>query len=142
MIIKTEQYLGGLQGKRLSSSAQLSARLDSSIESRDSFFARTLAWWNETILKFTASLAPRSTPYNVLVTSHGGFINTLVKGLVRSGKARCKEGVVIWQCPNSSITVIEVALNNNIGVVVKYGDVAHLLEEKAVETNADEVELG
>jgi broad specificity phosphatase PhoE len=129
--------MGELQGKRFSSTG---AGFDSNLESGGAFAARTVAWWNQSIVQPTASLAPRSIPYHVLVTTHGGFIGTLVKTLIRSGKAKCDKGVVIWKCLNSSITVIEIESNGK-GVVVKYGDIAHLVEKKVVETNADEVKI-
>lgn len=101
--------------------------------------ARTIAWWNKSILQRTASLPPKGTPYRILVVSHGGFIGTLVHGLINSRKAECAEGVVLGPCYNTSVSVIET--KDRKGTVVMYGNISHLGEEHVMETNADEVRV-
>lgn len=129
--------MGELQGKLLLPSARLVT--DNTIETGTAFTTRATSWWNQRALHRTASFPPRDTPYHILVVTHGGFIRTLVKNLIQSRKARCDEGVVIWKCFNSSVTIIEVG-NDRKGIIMKYADISHLgAMADVVESNADEV---
>jgi broad specificity phosphatase PhoE len=136
--------MGDMQGKSAQALAglKLAASADKTVESGAFFAARAVTWWNQTILQRTASHPLKDYPYHILVTSHGGFITTLVKTLTQSRKAKCAPGVVVWHCVNSSITIIEVDERQQ-GIVVRYGDASHLNEEleSAVESNADEVQV-
>lgn len=90
---------------------------------------RAIKWWKGTMLKYAASL-PASTdgdtgPAFVLAVSHGAFINALVGGLVGARHVRCEKGVKVGgHLGNTAICEIEV--EGRKGVVLRYGDVAHL----------------
>ncbi|KAJ7735277.1 phosphoglycerate mutase-like protein [Mycena maculata] len=136
-----ERFCGDLQGKKGGAGFKMAAAVDETVEPAEAFAARAVGWWKTAILQRTLGLPPREVAYNVLVTSHGGFINTLVRALIGSRKVRCAPGVVLASVPNSSVTVIEVE-RDGVGTVVQFGDVAHLtpkLEREMVETNVDEV---
>ena len=117
--------MGELEGKRARKGVELVAKVDENLETAVAFNLRALSWWNDNILKFLGSIDSLEEPRNILVTTHGGFIVTLVKGLIGCKKARCGEGVVIWKCLNTSVSVLEV-LEDRTAVVVQYGDVTHL----------------
>jgi len=137
--------MGDLQGKPLSAAARLSENPttmpsvseNSSIEKTELFAGRTIKWWNTSILQYLSNLPARDTPYEVLIVSHGGWIATLVRTLVNSRKLKIAEGIAIGECPNVSVTRIEMEDNRN-GTVTKYGDISHLVG-KVVQTNADEL---
>lgn len=135
------QCFGDLQGKSSSSAGfRLVVSADETVEPAEVFAARVVGWWKKAIMQRTLALPPREGAHNVLVTSHGGFIGTLVRTLIGSGKARCAPGVVIATVPNSSVTIIEVE-RDGLGTIVQFGDVGHLtqkLEEEMMETNVDE----
>lgn len=133
-----KQYMGEIQGKPMTAGIKLVSAVDETIETGTAFGARAMGWWNRWILQKIDSLEPRTEPYHILATSHGGLIGTLVNNLVHSRKAKCGPGVVIYKCFNSSVTIIEVGQDRK-GVIVQYSDVSHL-QERAVEKNADEVE--
>jgi probable phosphoglycerate mutase len=118
--------MGELEGKRARKGArkgaELVAKVDTNLETMVAFNMRAVSWWNDNIL---GSIDALEEPRNILVTTHGGFIVTLVKGLIGCKKARCGEGVVIWKCLNTSVSVLEV-LEDRTAVVVQYGDVTHL----------------
>ncbi|KAJ7161500.1 phosphoglycerate mutase-like protein [Mycena crocata] len=138
-----ERFLGDLQGRKISAGLKLATAADPTVEPEAAFAARAIGWWKKAILQRTLALPARETaPYNVLVMSHGGFIGVLVRTLIGSGKARCAPGVVVMSLRNSSVTIVEVE-SDKLATVVQFGDVAHLtekLEEKMVDTNADEVD--
>ncbi|KAF8809107.1 phosphoglycerate mutase-like protein, partial [Phlegmacium glaucopus] len=120
-----ERYMGELEGKRARKGTALVASVDQKIETAVAFSQRAVTWWNNNILGSTIDGENLTEPRNILVTTHGGFIVTLVRGLIGSKKARCGEGVVIWKCLNTSVSVLEV-MEDETAVVVQYGDVAHL----------------
>jgi len=117
-----ERYMGELEGKRVRKGVALIAKVDKNFETGVAFNLRAVSWWNQNILGSTIN---GENPRNILVTTHGGFIVTLVRGLIENKKARCGEGVVIWKCLNTSVSVLEV-FEDKTTVVVQYGDVAHL----------------
>ena len=135
--------MGDLQGKPLSPAARLSENPttmlseNSSIEKTELFAGRTIKWWNTSILQYLWNLPARDTPYEVLIVSHAGWIETLVRTLVNSRKLKIAEGISIGECPNVSVTRIEMEDNRN-GTVTKYGDISHWVG-KVVQTNADEL---
>lgn len=124
--------MGELEGKRARKGVELVARVDQKLESATAFNRRAMTWWDTNILGTMNEAEPR----NVLVTTHGGFIMTLVKALIRSKKARCGEGIVIWKCLNTSVSVLEV-LEDKSAVIVQYGDVAHLRIPRVVNESHD-----
>jgi probable phosphoglycerate mutase len=126
--------MGELEGKRARKGVTLVAKVDKNLETTVAFNLRAVSWWNENILGSINSL---EEPKNILVTTHGGFIVTLVRGLIGCKKARCGEGVVIWKCLNTSVSVLEV-LEDRTAVVVQYGDVTHLGHSDISESNPDE----
>jgi len=121
-----ERFMGELEGKQARKGMALVAKVDQKLETAIAFNLRAVSWWNNQILGTAIDHGENSTePRNILVTTHGGFIVTLVRGLIGSKKARCGEGVIIWKCLNTSVSVLEV-LENKTAVVVQYGDVTHL----------------
>lgn len=66
------------------------------------------------------------------------MISTLVRNLLGSRKIRAAAGVVVVECKNASVTVIELHCGSGKGILTRYGDVAHLVD-RVVETNADEL---
>ncbi|KAJ6531210.1 histidine phosphatase superfamily [Mycena capillaripes] len=140
-----ERFLGDLQGTKIGGEGNRERTMlgDGTVERGEAFSARAVGWWKKAILQRTRALPPRETAYNVLVTSHGGLINALVRSLIGSGKARCAPGVVITPCRNTSVSIIEVELGDAPATIVQFGDVAHLAQdEMAVDTNADEAVSG
>ncbi|KAJ7706979.1 histidine phosphatase superfamily [Mycena rosella] len=139
-----ERFMGDLQGKKPEGGLKYAAAQDATVEPAEAIVARAVGWWTKAILQRTLALPPRDTPYNVLVTSHGGWIGALARTLVGSGKARCAEGVVIVSCRNTSVAIVEME-SNGVSTIVQYGDVKHLaeLDEKRevgmVQRNVDEV---
>jgi len=117
-----ERYMGELEGKRARKGASLVAMVDQKLETAVAFKRRAVSWWNQNILGSTIN---EENPRNILVTTHGGFIVTLVRELIENKKAWCGEGVVIWKCLNTSVSVLEV-FEDKTAVVVQYGDVTHL----------------
>ena len=116
--------MGGLEGARARKGLALIAKVDKNIETAVAFNLRAVSWWNANILE-SINGDSLEEPRNILVTTHGGFIGSLVRGLIGCKKARCGEGVVIWKCLNTSVSVLEV-LEDKTAVVVQYGDVTHL----------------
>ena len=119
--------MGELEGKRARKGVALVAKVDKNLETAVAFNLRAVSWWNANILGSMINEDSESfeEPRNILVTTHGGFIVTLVRGLIGCKRARCGEGVVIWKCLNTSVSVLEV-LEDRTAVVVQYGDVTHL----------------
>ena len=117
--------MGELEGKRARKGVALVAKVDKSLETAVAFNLRAVSWWNANILESMMNGDSLEEPRNILVTTHGGFIVTLLRGLIGCKKARCGKGVVIWKCMNTSVSVLEV-LEDRTAVVVQYGDVTHL----------------
>ncbi|TFK42375.1 phosphoglycerate mutase-like protein [Crucibulum laeve] len=134
-----ERYMGSLQGSSMAPGARMVSAVDETVENGSEFVKRGVRWWNRRIVDYARSLPPRETPYNILVVSHGGFIGTLTRNLIESRKVKCAKDVVIWKCFNTSISIIELGENGK-GTLLQYGGIAHL-EDKAVESNADEVDV-
>ncbi|KAL0946555.1 hypothetical protein HGRIS_012760 [Hohenbuehelia grisea] len=136
-----EANMGKLQGLNLAQRAQLLAKpnekVDLGIESDKSMSQRAEGWWKQSIVQLLDSLPARDEPYRILVVSHGGFIGTLVKKLLRSGQAKCGQGVLIYRIFNASITEIEAG-GGSKALIVRYGDIGHLDGQKLVEQNVDE----
>lgn len=130
--------MGDMQGKPVQIKQPGVAR-DPMIESGAFFAARAETWWMKYILDSTANLPRKTEPYQILVTTHGGFIGTLVRALLHSRRARCADGIVVQRCFNTSVTIIDVEEGGK-GVVMQYGDISHLeeLANGAVEKNVDE----
>lgn len=131
------QYLGELQGKSVCT--KMSSSRDSTMESAADVVRRAVLWWNSVIVRYLTSLPLREdgTAHQILITSHGGFILSLVRALVAGRKVKLRKGVVVGRCLNSSVTVIEFGERMG-GTLVKFGDVGHLKGALTVETNADE----
>ncbi|KAF8965288.1 phosphoglycerate mutase-like protein [Flammula alnicola] len=131
-----ERFMGDLEGTSGKwAKLVLATGADQSIETSAAFSQRAMAWWKERILGHVLDTRPDDgEEVNVLVTSHGGWITTLVRDLIGARKAQCGEGVMVSGCFNASVSVIEVKENKK-GVVVAYGDIQHLSD--ALEFNAD-----
>jgi probable phosphoglycerate mutase len=132
------QGMGDMEGKPgRTKGAKLALAHDETIETAAEFSHRVVGWWKRVILGQVLSRQKGSNAIGVLVATHGGVITTLTRELVGSRKVRCGDGVIIWQCMNASITVIEVDEDGQ-GELVRFGDVAHLQETEApIASNAD-----
>ncbi|KAF9469299.1 phosphoglycerate mutase-like protein [Collybia nuda] len=140
-----ERDMGDMQGKSAQAlkGVRLVVSTDRTVESGPFFAARAVTWWNRTILQRTESLSQEDHPQHILVTSHGGFIATLVQTLIQSRKLNSAPGIVIWGCVNSSVTIIEVNEKQK-GVVIQYGNTSHLEGanlDNVVEENVDETQV-
>ncbi|KAF9446338.1 phosphoglycerate mutase-like protein [Macrolepiota fuliginosa MF-IS2] len=131
-----ERFMGELQGQ-VSGKTRLSGQ-DSEVETGPAFAKRAMAWWRKEVVEYTASLPPRTNPYNILVVSHGGFIGTLMRSLIQSGGLRPEKGVVVGHCPNASVSLIE--WSGRKGKLVQYGDASHL-STGPLGHNADEIRI-
>lgn len=133
--------MGGFEGLKSGEGRAKGAATDSSVELSSAFSKRLLGWWNRTILQSTLA-KPREDgeALNVLITTHGGVIGALILELVGSRKIKRSAGVEVSRCMNASVTVVELDSNKK-GLLVKYGDVAHLkgLDVLGVQYNADEI---
>ncbi|KAF9053079.1 phosphoglycerate mutase-like protein [Panaeolus papilionaceus] len=129
-----ERFMGALQGEHFRRFKTTDPETQRTIETTASFKKRAIGWWNKTIVPNAKRYGEGDGVKNVLVTSHGGFITTLVHGLIGSRKAECGVGVTLGQCKNTAICVIDVD-DCGKGVVLEYGNVQHL--DSAVELNAD-----
>lgn len=131
------KYFGDLQG---TAGTRFALASDShAIERADAFNSRATNWWNNTLLPYLSSQPQRDSPYEILMMSHGGFIGTLVRSLIKEKQLSKPEGVFIGQCFNVSVTKIEME-DNQKGEVVQYGGLSHLLgvKQTVIESNADE----
>lgn len=130
--------MGGLQGKTQIARTQATA-VNEKLESGALFAARAETWWLKDVLTSTASL-PSTTPYHILVISHGGFIGTLMRSLIHGKKVSCAPGVVVQRCLNTSVTIVDVD-HTGLGVIVQWADTSHLKDSSGnfVEGNADEI---
>ncbi|KAJ4478476.1 phosphoglycerate mutase-like protein [Lentinula aciculospora] len=130
-----ERFLGKLEGKHLSERRNQSG-VDDTAESVASFLDRALSWWDMEIIKRLAG-AGGNRPQEVLVVSHGGFISSLVKNLISSGRVEAKpEQVTNWTCFNLSITTIDMKEGSK-PLLVSYSNISHLKAEELVQYNAD-----
>ncbi|EIN07146.1 phosphoglycerate mutase-like protein [Punctularia strigosozonata HHB-11173 SS5] len=143
-----ERFMGELQGQVVLDPHNIAPQ---SAESSLDFASRATKWWKETIERYIQSSTahhgnvtadPASgesaelPTENVLVVSHGGFIGVLLRNLIGSHKVKCKDGVHLGPCLNTSVTIIE--MTHETGSVIQYGDVSHLVAE-AVAINVDEL---
>lgn len=117
-------------------------------ESLEDYKHRTQNWWTTSLLPCAlSSFSEVGEQRNILVMSHGGFITTLVRELLASGQLECANDIVMGQCFNTAVAVIEVhgrkvegeKLTIGKAVLVKYGDVSHLGTEEVRESNWDEL---
>ncbi|KAF7980164.1 hypothetical protein HWV62_39629 [Athelia sp. TMB] len=130
-----QQHMGDLQGLIYTPEAMTMHK--DTIEKTPDFQGRAIQWWNA-LLQQLASLPAQEQPHNVLVVSHGGWIQTLVHTLEGSRKLTVAKGVSMGMgCLNVSITVIETD-GGRKGKLIRYGDVSHLIA-KAVASNVDEL---
>ncbi|KAJ3760805.1 phosphoglycerate mutase-like protein [Lentinula raphanica] len=130
-----ERCLGKLEGKHLSERHQQTG-IDETAESVASFLKRALSWWDTDIVAGSTN-TPGKTPHELLVVSHGGFISSLVKNLISSGRVEAEAGQVTnWTCLNLSITTIEMEKGLKPRLV-RYSDISHLETEELVQYNAD-----
>ncbi|KAF8077722.1 phosphoglycerate mutase-like protein [Lyophyllum atratum] len=136
-----ERYMGEMQGKTMQTRQQAGSA-DNTVESGAFFAARSESWWIKYILDGTALLPDKDEPYLILVTTHGGFIGTLLRSLIHRRKISCATGVVVQRCLNSSVTIIEVD-DGRQGVIIQSGDTSHLKDygKETVENNVDETEV-
>lgn len=148
MPLTFEKYFGLLQGrKRFKSDAERKAWKDDSAETISAFEARTFSWWEKTLLRDISQLSARDTAYDILVVTHGGFISTLVRSLMQTKKLKSaakrelEASSIVWNCPNTSVTIIDVE-QQEVGIsaaeLVQYAGIEHLkLESNLVQNNVD-----
>ncbi|KAG6833075.1 hypothetical protein H0H87_011820 [Tephrocybe sp. NHM501043] len=134
-----ERFMGELQGKAYQTKTQAGS-VDRTMESGAFFAARAETWWLKDILDGTALLPTKSEPYQILVTTHGGFIGTLTRSLIHSRRASCAPGVVVERCLNTSVTIIDVD-HKRSGLIMQWADASHLNEssDETVKENVDEI---
>ncbi|KAG6868824.1 hypothetical protein C0993_009706 [Termitomyces sp. T159_Od127] len=134
-----ERFMGALQGKTCTTKTQ-AATVDKTAESGALFAARAETWWLKDVVSGTASLPSTTSPYHILVISHGGFIGTLMRSLIHSKRVSCAPGVVVQRCLNTSVTIVDVN-HTGLGVIMQWADSSHLksFSNKFVEENADEI---
>jgi broad specificity phosphatase PhoE len=95
-------------------------------ESREDFFDRCKCWWDTWIVQVLVDQEPREKPYNIIATSHGGFLGELVKDyLVNRGQVKLGKDVRVGWCDNASISLIELDKAGK-WTLVKYSDIDHL----------------
>jgi broad specificity phosphatase PhoE len=129
--------MGDLQGKTWPCSGSRET-----IESDEAFAGRAMSFWRDTLLPCVVQLsgADEEDDSNeaayVLVTSHGGLIQTLASELVDKRHVRLAHKVRIRKCVNTSIC--EIVFGGKKAVMTRFGDASHLVE-KAVEVNVDEI---
>ncbi|PFH54171.1 hypothetical protein AMATHDRAFT_135269 [Amanita thiersii Skay4041] len=134
-----ERFMGNIQGEKYTRWIGRMLKIDSTVEAGASFLDRMSGWWNREIMGLATSLAPKEdeSAYNILVISHGGVIGTLVRSLIREQVISCGTGVMVVNCPNTCISIVEMG-GNGRGVLVKYGDDSHL-DGTGLKENVDEV---
>jgi probable phosphoglycerate mutase len=118
--------MGDLEGKKFSKGMKLAIALDDTVEPASAFSKRLSKWWNGTMLQSLLSKSKGGEEMNVLIVTHGGVIGTLVRDLLGSRKIKAGSGVVVVECLNASVTVVELEYGSRTGSLVRYGDVAHL----------------
>lgn len=117
------QFMGELQGLKVGSKLD---RPPTGLEPNGEFRARTGAWWKEQILDYVTN-ASSDGPADVLVVTHGGFIDCLTRVLLS-----VERGAI----SNASITVVEVERESLKAVFIKYCDISHLAGP-VVQVNVD-----
>jgi len=128
-----ERHAGCLQGQ-VYSPEMLIMHKDTLEKSKD-FHQRIDHWWNTMIQKLSSL---ENQLHNVLIVSHGGWIQALVNTLINTKELTVAKGVrTHGRLSNVCITVIETD-GGGKGTLVKFGDVSHLVTE-AVEGNVDEL---
>jgi broad specificity phosphatase PhoE len=122
--------MGDLEGMHVG------AKLDHApggMEPISSMTARANAWWREAVMPWikgqwdAAELGHERSQgrRDVLIVSHGGFINTLLQSLCK-GTVRVRKDVRLSRCLNASITVIEIEAASGNGKITRFSDVSHL----------------
>ncbi|KAG7092948.1 hypothetical protein E1B28_009250 [Marasmius oreades] len=164
-----ERHLGVLEGKHFAARSKVLATfpggVDPSAERVEAMEKRVMYWWDTEVLGLMSKPVPPpvalvndngivhehdkythdpSNVHHVLVVSHGGFIGSLVRKLVETGRIQSLRKTPMrgsnWVCHNTSITTIDVGEDGK-GTLVKYADIAHMLEAvkegKVATRNAD-----
>ncbi|KAI0761442.1 histidine phosphatase superfamily [Irpex lacteus] len=142
-----ERALGELEGTDFT---KVERSPSSNAETDEALSDRAQDWWKKTILPYTYHNTPAVSKTTdgekhetgILVVSHAGFINHLIRHLYESGKAEFLdsqlEGEKRYNIPNASISVIELPVRSNVdgegdgertGKVVVIGDTRHLQSE-------------
>ena len=105
------------------------------------FRNRIIAWWNTSILDGfinSKEVCEDGKVANVLVVTHGAYINCLCDLLVEQGLLANLEGFDLdYGVYNASVTLFEM-YKDGFGRLVSYSDIAHLeADYEAEDTNAD-----
>ena len=95
------------------------------------FAQRVYSWWESKIVRLLSAVPQRSEgPIHILVVSHGAYISTLVRVLLTGNIIIPSPGVNLdHRYYNTSITTIDLDATGR-GVLVKRGDISHLLVPK------------
>jgi probable phosphoglycerate mutase len=131
------QFLGDLQGQALSQITPDAYR-GPTVERVDAMESRAIKWWKDAIVKqITKTSTGTVAPQHILVVSHGGFIGTLIRGLL--GGRHISQGTVtsIGRLLNTAVTEIEVEPTAGKGKLIRFGDVTHL-SKSVIFLNSDE----
>lgn len=135
--------MGRLEGTKGGWGVAKALKEDPPAETPSAFAKRTVDWWNREIADWCRSRAEFAVtdytgPKDIVVTTHGGFVMTLVQALLGSRKVRLDDGVRVGRCYNTSVTEIDV-LANGRGVIRSFGRIDHLKDGQsdALGSNAD-----
>ena len=119
----------------------------SGVETLKSISDRAAEWWGEVeefvsqcrLRPATCDESTTKRDTHVLAVSHGYWISVLVRGLVDSGRAKIVGGTPsAGKIGNTSITrVVFDDDRSRDPVLVKFGDMEHLLVGEGVAGNAD-----
>lgn len=130
--------MGALQGVRAGTYDKKNMPPD--VESGEAFALRTLKWWDEAIASELPNIPISTSPYNILVVSHGAYIATLVRALCAAKIIEPLAGLRFGSVYNTSVTIIDMRRDKR-GTLVEYADISHLVAP-AVANNADEQPQG
>ncbi|TFK76207.1 phosphoglycerate mutase-like protein [Pluteus cervinus] len=130
-----ERHMGSLQG-RPGSEWRGNAQ---GMEASTALMARALTWWDRMLAENGVTRqGEEGDVVHILAVSHGGWIGTLLRGLIERKWAKCGKGVSIGETLNCSVTIIEVK-HDRSAVIAQFGGVSHLdHNDDVVVGNADE----
>jgi len=141
LILLTKQHMGTLEGAVYNHKKSLEEVEKELGESGQDFVVRAVRWWQESVLVRVQEMPARDLPYEILTVTHGGFIASLVRGLMQSQLMEAPGGLTSkWVCLNVSITTVAIRRDGK-SVLEKYGDISHLLANEivSVQVNVDEL---
>ncbi|KAL0565850.1 hypothetical protein V5O48_016170 [Marasmius crinis-equi] len=153
-----ERGLGKIEGSHHTQASKILSAfpggIDPSAEAFEVLYKRLMSWWDTDILGLTKRPVQsldlpnhqneNEKQHHILIVSHGGFIGTVVKQLLDTGRISDSSSSpamtqMKWSL-NTSITTIDIDESGE-GTLVKYADIGHMLdavrEGRIVEKNVD-----